>query len=1149
MLIIAWTVRSLTVIMSCSSGTRRPRKSRVRSSQSNTLENYFTRVIPNSSSNTQNTRSMGDASGDTSGSSYSVARAGTNVGSSARRLHQSSIVGYLRETEVVDGRSENHIHDSGVHFPGPSDLRTEGLDDLSVDRTILIEQQSLPELKVVQVNLDHTRLAFDSLMHYIKSRNIDVALLQDIQCNGVNKVLPKISGYVRHGNSNVATYIKNGLVHRVLNTHTRFIVVEVLKVVLVNLYLSPNEPYLGVLEQLTNELKTYTSLVLVGDLNCHLPEIERRATYSVRDCEVAEWIEQNRLLVINTPGVHTWSRRSGTQSGVLDYTCFKNIELYNWYVDVRESSHAEHYFIRFKIKLENINEDLLNAAAPPSYITDKEELNTLFGTYIDRLIPTSYTEVDTAASELSTWVVECISKCTQVKEWKQSEIHWWNPQLSKMKRAVNTINWKIRKSKDKTRTEVYHLLSKELRRIYRNMMKSAKEENWRKFISVGRAWGKPYKFIVKAKNYEPVPTVIVRDDGTTSRDYEDTKLSLLNDKFPEAEPIEKVMFESFKTTLMPSEDWVPSITIDEVRQYIKFRNNLSSPGLDKVRWSHVKILFRNIEEYFYNLLVSIVRYASYPECWKEAESVFIPKAGKDSYTKTGDFRPLSKLSCMGKVAESFISKEITRELDRGDSSIDDYQFGFRKGVTSEHALIRVTSEIQSIISEKLFGACISIDIKGAFDHVSHYSVVESMREKGLSENLVAVTADYLSGRSCSHQGVKRHLDRGCPQGSVLGPLLWNISYDSVLRLLREKGLFFACFADDTIVIVKDSDPVRLKAKIREVVQILNEKLLDITLLLNKNKTDIMIINEHRLDSEMREYLSKINIGGVVVDTVPYFKYLGIMLDQKLSFTEHFNYLSHKTSKIVNKLRLVCPNIDGYSNNARRIMYEGTVGAIWKYGSVVFAHRLQLKKNSKIVRKIHRRMLIGCLRAYRTCRYLSLTLIAAWVPFEMEILGRAILAGQKYGWRIEPAPFNVPWEDVCLLNTFELKEKLKRCMLASWEMEWSEVPSESWTKHLFPSVRKALSAPLYSDFYLTQALTGHGVFRAYTNKVNKNVVRDPYCPECVVPETPEHVFTNCPRFIVGRPRGGLTMTAEWLRYFKQTVKALWELEKVKRTTSH
>lgn len=338
--------------------------------------------------------------------------------------------------------------------------------------------------------------------------------------------------------------------------------------------------------------------------------------------------------------------------------------------DIKECSHAEHFYIRFKIILVNASEDLLLSAAPPSFVTDKEELNTLFGIYEDRIYPTSYAEVDSASAELSYWVVECINKCTQVKDWRPSAVYWWTPQLSKMKRALNTLNWKLRKTKDDNRREISHIVSKELRRVYRNMIKSAKEENWRKFISVDKAWGKPYKFIVKAESFVPVPAIIIRDDGSSLTDYEDTKLSLLDDKFPKAEPIEKILFEGFKMALKPRDDWNPSVTLAEIREYIKHRNNLSSPGLDKVRWSHVKLLFKNIEDYVYNLLVSIVRYASYPECWKEAESVFIPQEGKESYTKTGDFRPLSKLSCLGKVAESFISKEINRELDNENPLLD-----------------------------------------------------------------------------------------------------------------------------------------------------------------------------------------------------------------------------------------------------------------------------------------------------------------------------------------------------------------------------------------------------------------------------------------------------------------------------------------------
>lgn len=154
-----------------------------------------------------------------------------------------------------------------------------------------------------------------------------------------------------------------------------------------------------------------------------------------------------------------------------------------------------------------------------------------------------------------------------------------------------------------------------------------------------------------------------------------------------------------------------------------------------------------------------------------------------------------------------------------------------------------------------------------------------------------------------------------------------------------------------------------------------------------------------------------------------------------------------------------------------------------------------------------------------------------------------MACKKYGWRIDTRPLNISQEIIAAYSPSELKERIRKGMLTIWQAEWEKVPVSSWTKHLFLTVKSALEAPLFANFFLTQALTGHGVFGSYLHKIGK--LPTPNCPICLTEEEPEHVFVTCPRFEAGRPYGAVSTTGEWLKYMKATVEELWEIEKCKQ----
>jgi len=107
----------------------------------------------------------------------------------------------------------------------------------------------------------------------------------------------------------------------------------------------------------------------------------------------------------------------------------------------------------------------------------------------------------------------------------------------------------------------------------------------------------------------------------------------------------------------------------------------------------------------------------------------------------------------------------------------------------------VIEEINAMKTGNAFLAVISLDICGAFDHVYHHRVVGELLESNVPKYIVAIIQNYFKDRKVAVATGEREVDRRCPQGSVLGPALWNVIY-IILRLLKVLGIVVFAFADN-----------------------------------------------------------------------------------------------------------------------------------------------------------------------------------------------------------------------------------------------------------------------------------------------------------------------------------------------------------------
>ena len=249
------------------------------------------------------------------------------------------------------------------------------------------------------------------------------------------------------------------------------------------------------------------------------------------------------------------------------------------------------------------------------------------------------------------------------------------------------------------------------------------------------------------------------------------------------------------------------ITPEQITSVLKGSKNMKAPGFDGIFNIVMKRLSFKVIRLLANIFSTCLEIHYFPSMWKTAKVIPIIKPGKDP-TSPASYRPISLLSAISKIFERLILDRLLEEVCR-NNILPPEQFGFRKGHSTVHQLQRVTNTIKQNKQVSKSTAMCLLDVEKAFDNVWHDGLVYKLRHFDISPYLIKIIRNYLKDRryKVSLYGVNSNtfsIPAGVPQGSLLGPVLYNI-YTSDVPQLPDAGVL-AFFADDTAVMVKGRKP-------------------------------------------------------------------------------------------------------------------------------------------------------------------------------------------------------------------------------------------------------------------------------------------------------------------------------------------------------
>lgn len=398
------------------------------------------------------------------------------------------------------------------------------------------------------------------------------------------------------------------------------------------------------------------------------------------------------------------------------------------------------------------------------------------------------------------------------------------------------------------------------------------------------------------------------------------------------------------TTSNINDDCSTFATPKEIRHIIKQLPNKKAAGEDQITNSMIKNGPRKFVVALTYIINACIMLSYFPNCWKLAITVPIRKPGKPA-DDVASYRPISLLSCLSKILERVILKRINAHLEE-TGLIPNFQFGFRPQHSTSHQLLRVTNQIRSGISHKKSTGMVLLDLKAAFDSVWHGGLVYKMKQANFPHYLTKMVQSFLTNRSFKVKvnGVlseTKNIPAGVPQGAVLSPVLFNIFMSD---LPTTHNCNIAQYADDIALLNTNIRAASIKKSLQAAVKCFSKYLKHWKLKLNPSKTEAVFFTRRRAVRAFPK--ANIIVEGHSVTWGTHAKYLGAILDQKLTLKKHVDHVIEKGGKCVKMMYSLLSRNSKLDKRNKITLYKTVLRPILTYPSPI-VHRAAVTHNNRL----------------------------------------------------------------------------------------------------------------------------------------------------------------------------------------------------------
>ena len=649
------------------------------------------------------------------------------------------------------------------------------------------------------------------------------------------------------------------------------------------IYRPPSSSIPTFLEELESHLVSLSDyageLLLTGDINFHLdtPNSNTNRLLNLLDEHgVKQWVDKpthkdgHILDIVASPS--SVSNISVDASAISDHSAI------TWDWDKLTSNSSINEPVQYECRL------LRNFSEESFHLDLEKKLSSI---NMDQEVDKLCTEYTTSVTEIYNNHAPLVTK--SAKRFRTSP--WITPEI-KAARLLRRTNEKIwRRSKLEVHREIYCQHRDDVNRL----IQEAKQQHYQERLATRdpKATFQVINELTKTSSVH-LPAPPSTDLCNQFINFFANKISTIQIDIKNliiTENLPTDVSSDIKVNNFQSMEHIRPITQEELSSLLKASNSKTN-ALDPCPTDLLKRTFSIHSDLVINIFNKSFAEGVFPSAFKLAQVTPLLKQSSLDKHIFKNYRPVSNLPSLGKLLERVGVTRLNEHLHQS-GKIEIYQSAYKPGHSTETALLKVFNDIALHLDSGKMVLLAMIDLSAAFDTICHIKLARLLQyEYGISGTALSWYRSYFDNRHqlCKigrYKSREHQLTVGCPQGSVMGPIAYNLYTAPLERILLKHAVQYHKYADDLQVYLS-CDPENInqtKTILESCIAEVRSWMLRWGLRINDNKTEFIVFKN---PTRSPQSVSALQIAGCQITPSEKVKNLGAVFDSCLSRSPHIS---------------------------------------------------------------------------------------------------------------------------------------------------------------------------------------------------------------------------------------------------------------------